>query len=40
MILASLRTHFGPTSLVTAGNASGVVDGAAAVVLEVRISGL
>ena len=32
--LASLRTHFGPTSLVTAGNASGVVDGAAAVVLK------
>ena len=32
--LATLRTHFGPTSLVTAGNASGVVDGAAAVVLK------
>jgi len=32
--LAALRTHFGPTSLVTAGNASGVVDGAAAVVLK------
>ncbi|MDP6148796.1 MAG: thiolase family protein [Candidatus Thalassarchaeaceae archaeon] len=32
--LASLRTHFGPESLVTAGNASGVVDGAAAVVLK------
>ncbi len=32
--LASLRTHFGPTSLVTAGNASGVVDGAAALVLK------
>lgn len=32
--LASLRTHFGPTSLVTAGNASGVVDGAAAIVLK------
>ena len=31
--LASLRTHFGPTSLVTAGNASGVVDGAAAVLV-------
>ena len=33
-ILAGLRTHFGPDSLVTAGNASGVVDGAAAVVLK------
>ena len=32
--LAALRTHFGPTSLVPAGNASGVVDGAAAVVLK------
>tara|TARA_B000000475_G_scaffold2948_1_gene2608 strand:+ start:298 stop:1554 length:1257 start_codon:yes stop_codon:yes gene_type:complete len=32
--LGALRTHFGPTSLVTAGNASGVVDGAAAVVLK------
>ena len=32
--LAALRTHFGPTSLVTAGNASAVVDGAAAVVLK------
>ncbi len=32
--LANLRTHFGPDSLVTAGNASGVVDGAAAVVLK------
>ena len=32
--LAGLRTHFGPTSLVTAGNASGVVDGAAAVVVK------
>ncbi len=32
--LAGLRTHFGPESLVTAGNASGVVDGAAAVVLK------
>ncbi|HIO86255.1 MAG TPA: acetyl-CoA C-acyltransferase, partial [Candidatus Poseidoniales archaeon] len=28
--LSGLRTHFGPDSLVTAGNASGVVDGAAA----------
>jgi acetyl-CoA acyltransferase 2 len=32
--LAGLRAHFGPKSLVTAGNASGVVDGAAAVVLK------
>ncbi len=32
--LSNLRTHFGPTSLVTAGNASGVVDGAAAVILK------
>ena len=32
--LAGLRTHFGPDSLVTAGNASGVVDGAAAVVIK------
>ncbi|MBI87919.1 MAG: acetyl-CoA C-acyltransferase [Euryarchaeota archaeon] len=32
--LSSLRTHFGPESLVTAGNASGVVDGAAAVVVK------
>lgn len=32
--LSELRTHFGPNSLVTAGNASGVVDGAAAVVLK------
>ena len=32
--LAGLRTHFGPTSLVTAGNASGVVDGAAVVVVK------
>jgi acetyl-CoA acyltransferase 2 len=32
--LASLRTHFGPDSLVTAGNASGVVDGAAAIVIK------
>ncbi len=32
--LSKLRTHFGPESLVTAGNASGVVDGAAAVVLK------
>ncbi len=32
--LSSLRTHFGPESLVTAGNASGVVDGAAAVVIK------
>ncbi len=32
--LAALRTHFGPDSLVTAGNASGVVDGAAAVVVK------
>ena len=32
--LSELRTHFGPDSLVTAGNASGVVDGAAAVVLK------
>ena len=34
--LAGLRTHFGPESLVTAGNASGVVDGAAAVRSEER----
>jgi len=32
--LSLLRTHFGPDSLVTAGNASGVVDGAAAVVVK------
>ena len=32
--LSGLRTHFGPHSLVTAGNASGVVDGAAAVVVK------
>ncbi len=32
--LSELRTHFGPDSLVTAGNASGVVDGAAAVILK------
>ena len=32
--LSGLRPHFGPNSLVTAGNASGVVDGAAAVVLK------
>ena len=32
--LSGLRTHFGPQSLVTAGNASGVVDGAAAVVIK------
>ncbi len=32
--LADLRTAFGPESLVTAGNASGVVDGAAAVVIK------
>ena len=32
--LSGLRTHFGPNSLVTAGNASGVVDGAAAVVVK------
>jgi acetyl-CoA acetyltransferase family protein len=32
--LSGLRTHFGPDSLVTAGNASGVVDGAAAVVIK------
>ena len=32
--LSGLRTHFGPKSLVTAGNASGVVDGAAAVVVK------
>ena len=31
--LAKLPAHFGPESTVTAGNASGVVDGAAAVVL-------
>ena len=32
--LAGLRTAFGPESLVTAGNASGVVDGAAAVIIK------
>ena len=32
--LSHLRTHFGPESLVTAGNASGIVDGAAAVVVK------
>ena len=32
--LSSLRTHFGPDSLVTAGNASGIVDGAAAVIVK------
>lgn len=32
--LASLPTAFGPESFVTAGNASGVVDGAAAVVIK------
>ena len=32
--LSGLRTHFGPDSLGTAGNASGVVDGAAAVVVK------
>tara|TARA_B110000881_G_C18533881_1_gene494636 strand:+ start:61 stop:1296 length:1236 start_codon:yes stop_codon:yes gene_type:complete len=32
--LSELRAHFGPDSLVTAGNASGVVDGAAAVILK------
>ena len=32
--LAGLRTAFGPDSLVTAGNASGVVDGGAAVVVK------
>lgn len=32
--LSKLRTAFGPDSLVTAGNASGVVDGAAAVVIK------
>ena len=32
--LAELRAAFGPESLVTAGNASGVVDGAAAVVIK------
>ncbi len=32
--LSTLRTHFGPESLVTAGNASGVVDGAAALVVK------
>jgi acetyl-CoA acetyltransferase family protein len=31
--LAKLPAHFGPDSLVTAGNASGIVDGAAAVVV-------
>ena len=35
--LAELRTAFGPDSLVTAGNASGVVDGAAAVVVKSAI---
>ena len=32
--LSGLRTHFGPDSLVTAGNASGVVEGAAAIVVK------
>ena len=32
--LAKLPTAFGPESLVTAGNASGIVDGAAAVVIK------
>ncbi len=32
--LSELRTAFGPDSLVTAGNASGVVDGAAALVVK------
>ncbi|MDP6869483.1 MAG: acetyl-CoA C-acyltransferase [Candidatus Poseidoniaceae archaeon] len=32
--LSELRTAFGPDSLVTAGNASGVVDGAAAIVIK------
>lgn len=32
--LASLATAFGPESFVTAGNASGIVDGAAAVVIK------
>ncbi len=32
--LLELRTAFGPESLVTAGNASGVVDGAAAVIVK------
>ncbi|MCH1591877.1 MAG: thiolase family protein [Candidatus Thalassarchaeaceae archaeon] len=32
--LSKLRTHFGPESLVTAGNASGVVDGAAAIIVK------
>ena len=32
--LSGLRPAFGPESLVTAGNASGVVDGAAAVVIK------
>ena len=32
--LSQLRTAFGPESLVTAGNASGVVDGAAAVIVK------
>mgnify|MGYP001356478005 FL=1 len=32
--LSNLRTHFGPDSLVTAGNASGIVDGAAAVIVK------
>ncbi len=35
--LSNLRTHFGPDSLVTAGNASGVVDGAAAVIVKSSI---
>ncbi len=34
--LARLKPHFGPESTVTAGNASGVVDGAAAVVMTTR----
>ena len=32
--LAGLRAAFGPDSLVTAGNASGVVDGAAALIIK------
>ena len=32
--LSGLRTHFGPDSLVTAGNASGVVDGVTAIVVK------
>ena len=32
--LSKLPTAFGPDSLVTAGNASGIVDGAAAVVIK------